>query len=94
MSTRDVVTGLSSEMTKGSCQPRVIVALVPSAEGSIVTLSGSPWSRRQWNSSGRPFGSRVSAAETVIVRVAAFERQMRAMAPGVSKSCSERPSPK
>ena len=36
------------------------------------TLSGSPCSRRQWNSSGRPFGSRVSAAETVIVRVAAL----------------------
>ena len=79
---------------KGSCQSRVIRARAPSVERLDRTLSGSPCSRRQLKASGRPFASRVSSAERVIVRVAGLRAPDPRDAPGVSKSCSERPSPK
>ena len=72
-STREVTTGLSSEMRKGSCQSRVIVALAPSAEGVDRAPSpGRPGAGASGSRAAGRSGRGSPAAETVIVRVAAL----------------------
>ena len=69
MSTREVVIGLSSEIGEGVVPVEGDRrALVPSAEGLIAHLVRVALEEAPVEGERRPFGSRVSAAETVIVR--------------------------